>query len=171
MVSSFRPTLGHAGHDAIHEQFQIHTPKGGDLEKTITTGPAMTWEAWCRLVAALEAKAELGEQNGLPATAKSWRSSTIENLIWGWLAWSLNGEKVSSASSCMTRRGLRPVGRKAGHSPQQTVWTGRPTCTIMSHDQQGRLSLEPQIMQGTLGRLGACLEFRLNGRLRSQHQT
>ena len=29
--------------------------------------------------AALEAKAELAEQNGLPATAKSWRS-TIENL-------------------------------------------------------------------------------------------
>ena len=39
----------------------------------------MTWEAWCRLVAALEAKAELAKQNGLPATAKSWRS-TIENL-------------------------------------------------------------------------------------------
>ena len=59
--------------------FKYIRPSSGGLEKTVTTGPTMTWEAWCRLVAALEAKAELAKQNGLPATAKSWRS-TIENL-------------------------------------------------------------------------------------------
>jgi hypothetical protein len=56
----------------------IH-PNGGGFEKTVTTGPTMTWEEWCGSVAALEAKARLAEQNGLPATAKSWRS-TVENL-------------------------------------------------------------------------------------------
>jgi hypothetical protein len=53
--------------------------QNGGLEKTITTGLTVTWEEWCRLTTALEAKAQLAEQNGLPATAKSWRS-TIENL-------------------------------------------------------------------------------------------
>jgi hypothetical protein len=39
--------------------FKYIHPNGGSHEKTITTGPTMTWEEWCRLVAALEAKAEL----------------------------------------------------------------------------------------------------------------
>jgi hypothetical protein len=46
---------------------------------TITTGHPMPWDEWVTTVDYLEARARLAEQNGLPKTAKSWRTA-IENL-------------------------------------------------------------------------------------------
>ena len=45
----------------------------------ITTGRTMAWDEWVKAVDYLEARAKLAEQNGLPKTAKSWRTA-IENL-------------------------------------------------------------------------------------------
>jgi hypothetical protein len=45
----------------------------------ITTGRTMTEDELTRVIAALETRAVLAEHNGLPKTARSWRTM-IENL-------------------------------------------------------------------------------------------
>jgi CubicO group peptidase (beta-lactamase class C family) len=63
------------------------------IKATITTGRIMTWDEWVQAAEHLEARAKLAEQNGLPRTARSWRT-VIENLqttqpspgLWVWVA-------------------------------------------------------------------------------------